>query len=99
MESARKVECSVHGWQLESFVCRHIVESLHTGQPVGFHWASDSASAHPDAWCSACEAARLEAGGEWTDSLIDDVLGVKLLCDACYERAKGIWVNGQKVDQ
>jgi hypothetical protein len=98
MSEDRKVKCSTHGWQSEAFVCQHIFESLHTGIPVGFHWPEGSDSLHPDAWCSDCESARLEAGGEWTEE-VEAILGVKLLCGACYEHAKSIWANGRKATQ
>lgn len=93
-----KVECATHGWQDESFVCQHIVASLHTGSPVGFHWPSASESLHPDAWCSACQAARVSAGGDWTPE-VEELLNIKLLCGACYEHAKSIWSRGYKAVQ
>lgn len=90
-----KVNCIVHGWQEESFVCQHIAASLSTGKPVGFHWSVESTSRHPDAWCSECEDARVEAGGEWTPE-VEERLDIQLLCGTCYDHAKAIWVNGQK---
>jgi hypothetical protein len=90
MTTDEQVFCETHGFQQESFVCQHIVESLHTGTPVGFHWSSESDSLHPDAWCSGCETARVAAGGDWTPE-VEEVLDIQLLCAACYERAKDIW--------
>lgn len=98
MSEFGKVECQTHGSQDEAFVCQHIVGSLHTGVPVGFHWPGGSTELHPDAWCSACESARIEAGGEWTEEVVQQ-LNIKLLCCACYEHAKAIWSNGGKVTQ
>jgi hypothetical protein len=98
MEDPRKVECATHGWQDESFVCRHIFESLHSGTPVGFHWPADSGQLHPDAWCSGCEEQRAAGDGEWSEELTK-MLDIKLLCGACYERAKDIWQRGSKVSQ
>jgi hypothetical protein len=95
---SQKIKCTVHGWQEQAFGCQHIVQSLHTGVPVGFDWSSQRASAHPDAWCSACEEARLQAGGDWT-SEVEKKLGVKLLCGSCYDYAKFIWSHGRKVTQ
>jgi hypothetical protein len=94
--SAQTVNCGVHGWQEQTFVCRHIAQSLHTGVPVGFYWTRDQAVPRPDAWCSACEKARLDAGGDWTPE-VEKLLGVKLLCGACYDDAKSIWSKGRKV--
>jgi hypothetical protein len=99
MGATRKIDCPIHGKQDESFVCSHIVESLHTGIPVGFHWSREDNSRHPDAWCSACETARVETGGNWNNHLMDEVLKAQLLCGACYEHAKGIWTNGRKMTQ
>ena len=98
MSNSHKVNCHVHGWQEQAFVCQHIVESLRTGIPVGFHWPTASTDSHPDAWCSACEEARLEAGGDWT-SEVEGKLGAKLLCGACYDLAKSIWSHGRKTTQ
>lgn len=94
---SRKIECCTHGWQEESFVCQHIVKSLHTGSPVGFHWSATSTSSHPDAWCASCEAARVDAGGDWTPE-VEQLLGIKLLCGACYDHAKDIWSRGYKAE-
>src|SRR3954453_2990039 len=98
MDAPRQINCVQHGWQAESFVCRHIVESIRSGVPVGFHWPADSDQLHPDAWCSACDVARVEAGGEWNDQL-NEILDIQLLCGACYVRAKAIWQRGRKEDQ
>ena len=98
MSEIEKIKCAIHGWQEESFVCQHIASTLSTGVPVGFHWSSGSTSRHPDAWCSACEAARVQAGGEWTLE-VQEKLKIKLLCGACYEHAKSIWSTGRKVTQ
>ena len=98
MSAPRKVECNVHGVQDEAFVCQHIVESLYTGVPVGFFWSEESTSSHPDAWCASCEDARIQAGGDWTDE-VEKILNIKLLCGACYDQAKNIWVQGRKVTQ
>lgn len=98
MSESGKVECQTHGWQDEAFVCQHIADSLHTGVPVGFHWPEGATELHPDAWCSACESARIEAGGEWTEEVVQQ-LDIKLLCGACYDHAKAIWSNGGKITQ
>jgi hypothetical protein len=94
----QKIQCDVHGWQEMTFVCQHIAQSLHTGIPVGFHWSAKSTNARPDAWCSACEEARIEAGGDWTP-VVYAKLNVKLLCGACYDHAKSIWSKGRNTTQ
>lgn len=88
----------MHGWQEQAFVCQHIAQSLHTGIPVGFYWPSKQTDARPDAWCSACEEARIEAGGDWTPE-VEEQLNVKLLCGVCYDYAKLIWSKGRKITQ
>ena|SRR5437660_4968196 len=98
MSDPGKVKCTVHGWQNEAFVCRHIANSLHTGVPVGFHWPAGATTPHPDAWCSACDDARIAAGGDWTPE-VNRELDVKILCGACYDHAKSIWSHGRKVTQ
>jgi len=98
VSNSQKIVCHVHGLQEQAFVCQHIAQSLHTEIPVGFHWSSQQTDRRPDAWCSACENARLEAGGDWTPE-VEGKLGVKLLCGACYDYAKSIWSNGRKITQ
>ena len=97
-DASGKVKCSTHGLQDETFVCEHIVNSMRTRVPVGFHWPSESDERRPDAWCSACEEARIAAGGDWTDEVMK-VVDIQLLCAACYDHAKGILEAGRKVTQ
>ena len=33
------VTCGTHGKQPQTFVCRHIIESLKSGEPKGFWWS------------------------------------------------------------
>jgi hypothetical protein len=94
-----RVTCSVHGTQDETFVCAHIVETLHTGKAVGFHWPRESAGdPRPDAWCTQCENKRVAGGGEWTEEVMEFV-DMKVLCGACYDRAKDIWQTGRALWQ
>ncbi len=83
------IDCCEHGKQDETFVCQHIVESLRTKIPCGFWWAKDSKSSRPDAWCSACNKLWGEKGAKWSKK-VEDVLGIKLLCGACYDVAKSL---------
>ena len=93
-----KVKCDTHGVQDATYVCRHIVGSLHTGVPVGFFWA-EAESGRGDAWCAACEAARVADGGDdWTEELMK-ILDVKILCGSCYDYAKDIAFRGGKLTQ
>jgi hypothetical protein len=93
-----KVKCKTHGVQDATYVCQHILESMHAGTPVGFHWPETSESARPDAWCHACEEARRQGNGEWTEELMEFV-NIRLLCGACYDYAKDIAFRGHKLNQ
>ena len=83
---SEKVECSIHGPQDETFVCCHLVESLRTGNRVGFYFASEPRG---DAWCEACEEVRIREGGDWNDRS-EAFANIKLLCGACYDEVKKI---------
>ncbi len=93
-----KVRCATHGLQDRAQVCRHIADSMLSGIPVGFHWPAAFVGPHADAWCTECERARIDAGGEWVPELKDQ-LSIKVLCGSCYEYAKGIWDAERKVNQ
>ncbi|GDY26276.1 hypothetical protein AHAT_21660 [Agarivorans sp. Toyoura001] len=82
----KRVECSIHGLQQETFVCQHIVQTVKDGVPRGFWWANDPDNQRPNAWCSACEMKVQETGGEWTEES-ESFAGVSLLCGACYDLA------------
>ena len=83
------VECAAHGTQPATFVCRHIVETLRTGQPRGFFQAEAAGNPRPDAWCRDCEARVQATEGEWTDDS-EAFAGVTMICGACYDRARQI---------
>lgn len=85
---ANTVRCSEHGEQEETFVCQHIVETLRDGMPRGFFWSIARDVPRPDA-CSACNDTVAAAGGDWTPEA-EAAAGVRLLCGACYDRAKAI---------
>jgi len=96
-DSERSVDCQVHGRQAETFVCRHLVDSLYTRETVGFYWPASANEPRPDAWCLECEQARLDAGGDWTDEVMSFVC-IQLLCGACYDMAKSIWLQARADD-
>ena len=82
MDEEKYVECETHGKQQATFVCLHIIQTLHDGKVRGFWWAGDSDNSRPDAWCSECDAKVQEANGEWNDES-ETFAEVKLLCGAC----------------
>jgi hypothetical protein len=82
-----RIECSEHGAQEATYVCCHLAESLHTGEKVGFFYASEPRG---DAWCTACEEVRIREGGDtgdWNDRS-EAFAKIKLLCGACYDKVK-----------
>ena len=85
--SNKYIECCKHGKQQATYVCQHIVQSLEDEKPRGF-WCSNESpdNPRPDAWCNECEAIVNDAGG-WNDET-ELFAGVKLLCGACYDKAK-----------
>jgi len=85
----KTVQCSIHGEQEETFVCRHLVESLHTGIPVGFFFESEPRG---DAWCSECEVVRLREGGEGGDwnERSEAFAEIRLICGRCYDEIKAL---------
>lgn len=83
----RKVNCCIHGQQEETFVCQHLVESLSTGEKVGFYSAFEPRG---DAWCSMCETVRVKEGGksgDWNDKS-EAFADIKLLCGSCYDQIR-----------
>jgi len=89
-----KVRCTTHGEAEATYVCCHIVDTLDTGTPVGFHWPADTGLSRPDAWCSECEQVRVSEGGDWTDTAMEFVQ-MSVLCGGCYDRAKAIWLKAR----
>ena len=88
-EEEKYVECCEHGNQQATFVCQHIIATLEDGKPRGFWWAHDPENPRPDAWCSECESNVQKSNGEWNDEN-EAFAGIKLLCGACYDKAKEI---------
>jgi hypothetical protein len=88
-DNKRTVHCEVHGDQQETFVCRHVAETLQSAKPVGFWWADDRHNPRPDAWCTACNEVLREEGGEW-NKRSESFADIKLLCGGCYDRARDL---------
>jgi hypothetical protein len=84
----RRVTCRFHGDQRQTFVRKHIVETLHDRARRGFFWA-DGEGDGECAWCARCEDRRVAGGGEWTDALTDE-MDIALLCGSCFDAAKRI---------
>jgi hypothetical protein len=89
MEETRFVNCCEHGKQQETFVCQHIVQTLHDKKPRGFWWSTERPeNPRPDAWCSECEDLSNKCGG-WVGEA-EELASIKILCGTCYDNAKEI---------
>ncbi len=94
-DEAQYVECCEHGKQQATYVCQHVVQSLVEKTPRGFWWSTENPdNPRPDAWCTECEEL-VNRVGEWNDET-EEFAGVKLLCGACYDRAKEMNVKTKK---
>jgi len=81
-EPETKVACGERGTTTAAtYLCRH----LSNGVAVGFHSFPREGDPWPDAWCDACHARFLAAGGEWTEAS-EAGLEMQLVCAYCYER-------------
>ena len=89
-----KVRCEIHGEQDETFVCQHVVQGLIENTAYGFWWADDPTNPRPDAWCTTCNVLVAQANGEWTNEVLE-IAKVKLLCGACYDKAKAMNVEDE----
>lgn len=82
------LKCGTHGRQKETFVCRHIIETLKDHEPRGFCW--DVVDGTHEAICSACN----DLGeAEFQQSLDELIQG---LCFGCFREAAQI--NGIILD-
>lgn len=81
------IECARHGRQPETFVCQHLVVTLHTRLSIGFHWPRATRDSRPNAWCSDCETRVKATNGEWIGDAAKH-LGASLLCAACYDEVR-----------
>ena len=97
-DEAQYVECCEHGKQHATYVCQHVVQSLVENIPNGFWWSTENPknpkNPRPDAWCTECEEL-VSRVGEWINET-EEFAGVKLLCGACYDRAKEMNVKTKK---
>ena len=91
-----KIRCATHGIQARAYICQHLFGSMWTGIAIGFH-CSNEAEPHSDAWCSVCDAVWDAAADECTPE-VEESLGLKVVCAACYDRAKSIWLAAGKRD-
>ena len=82
-------ECSRHGKQPITFVCRHIT-SIARPDTVGFvSGPPEGEDDLRDAWCGDCDAYRQKRGGEWIEGSVEVPDGVVILCADCYRLREG----------
>jgi hypothetical protein len=77
------VQCDVHGSSLETFVCKHIAETLADGSPRGFRWFVDDEGDY-QATCDTCSEL---PDAEWEAR--QGELG-RILCLGCFGRAASL---------
>jgi hypothetical protein len=83
-EKGERISCSTHGDAYATYICEH----LHANSVQRWHGALPSAdNPWPDSWCDQCNEAYLREG-EWNDAN-SEAVRLKILCEHCYERAKG----------
>jgi len=73
------LNCATHGKQKETFVCRHIIETLGDHEPRGFWWSVEEGIY--EAICTACnemESAEFAA-------MMDE--NITALCYGCFRHA------------
>lgn len=85
-DQEKTVECCEHGKQQQTYVCTHIVDSLGTGEKVGFVSYAELDNSRPDAWCESCNNA-FEKYGEWNE-VNEQHTEIRILCGVCYDAAK-----------
>jgi len=75
------IECHIHSFANEAFICAHIVEGVINSAPTGFIWARDDHGII-NAYCNDCDEHLNAYGGEWTDE-VAKFANVKLSCEKC----------------
>lgn len=80
-----RMECSRHGLQKPSFICKH----LQHGEGLGFIEANENSD--PDypfreAWCEACDKVLLDQG-EWND-ISEGHAQIMAICEGCLNEIK-----------
>jgi len=78
------LKCGTHGRQPETFVCKHIIETVADGEPRGFFWSVEDGTY--EALCAACNTLSADDFAEQVEEL------VRPLCFGCFRDAAE--VNG-----
>ncbi|VAV91450.1 hypothetical protein MNBD_ALPHA06-1948, partial [hydrothermal vent metagenome] len=86
---SQMLTCGTHGEQPETFVCKHIVNSMKTGKEVGFFWSVDDG-----VYDAVCEKCNNMSDKKWQAKSAD--LG-RLLCLGCFKVAAEL--NGAEIEE
>lgn len=76
------IKCGTHGEQEQTFVCRHISDSLGKGEPVGFLW--NRAGGVFQAICASCNEMTEE------EFIAAEPENITLLCFGCFQDAAAL---------
>jgi hypothetical protein len=85
----RRTLCQVHGQQGIGLVCEHIAYAVDRSERVGFFVGDDTDTAHPDAWCLACERALRALDGASSEQWFRDAR-FKTFCARCWDEARAV---------
>ncbi|PHS28304.1 MAG: hypothetical protein COA84_02070 [Robiginitomaculum sp.] len=83
------LKCGTHGEQPETYVCKHIVQAMKTGNETGFYWSIEDGVY--DAVCEKCNAM---SDAKWQNRQTDLV---RTLCLGCFKVAANH--NGVDVEE
>lgn len=79
--------CGTHGKQEETFVCRHIIETISDGEARGFYWNRTEEGF--EAICGACN----DLSEKEFAKVVEDL--IRPLCFGCFQDAAAI--NGIEI--
>jgi hypothetical protein len=82
----RFMECLTHGKQRPAFVCEHLHAASTSSPALGFFQPTVVDLSRWDAyngWCSACEEALRQSGGEWNERS-EQFSRPTLICLGCF---------------
>jgi len=79
------VDCGIHGFRPEAWVCEHIHAAGRDGPSPGFNYVEHVDTDFPDAWCDDCESHLRANGGEWNEAT-EKFANIVMLCSDCYSQ-------------
>lgn len=68
--------CGTHGKQPATYVCTHIIDSLKTGEPVGFWWSVEDGD-----YTAICGECNEMSEAEWEQ---EAPKLIQILCKGCF---------------